>query len=156
MSNALDNWNYANDSRTQGPAKSPVLYFAGCGKCGTMNNEADEQACDCSDYEYVEQEMKLPMSWQVCLVCDGEGKHVNPSIDAGGISREQFHDDPDFAEQYWNGDFDQTCTRCNGRTTVPSVNWDALTPKQVELYEAQLSADAEYAAERRAEIMMGC
>jgi hypothetical protein len=54
----------------------------------------------------------------VCPVCDGEGKTVNPDIDAHGLTREDFIDDPDFAEAYRAGYYDQVCRGCHGRTTV--------------------------------------
>lgn len=129
---AIDNYNYANDMRTKGPAKAPVLYLP----------EGDEYL--------------LPTKWAVCPVCKGRGSHVNPSIDAGGICRELFDDDPDFADQYWNGDYDQTCTRCEGKRVVPEVDWDALSPENRELYEQQLRDEADCEAERMAEIRAGC
>lgn len=128
----IDDYNYACDPRTQGAAKPPILYL----------ENGDE--------------VELPMKWDVCPVCQGKGTHVNPSIDAGGISMECFHDDPDFYEDYMNGQYDQTCNRCNGRTTVPVTDWSAMSDEHRELYEAQLEADAAYEAERRAEMMMGC
>lgn len=129
---SLDNFNYHTDPRVCEAAEAPVLYL--------------EDG----------QEIPLPMSWVVCEVCNGAGKHVNPSIDAGGISAETFHDDPDFAESYMRGDYDQTCNRCRGRTTVPGVDWKQLTPEHRAAYEAQLEDDAAYEAERAAEIRMGC
>ena len=78
MNYAIDNWNYANDARTQGAAKKPVLYYLGCRNCGET-----EQECACGSYEEVDLETALPMKWAVCPVGEGEGKHVNPSIDAG-------------------------------------------------------------------------
>ncbi len=128
---SLENYNYAADCRTQGPAKAPILYM-------------DDGS-----------EVELPTCWRVCSVCDGDGKHVNPSIDCGGISAEQFHEDPDFAEEYFSGTYDVTCNRCKGRTTVKGVDWDALTNEQRKLYEQQLRYDADYEAERLSEIRMG-
>ncbi len=161
MNSAIDNWNYANDARTQGAAKKPVLHFAGCDKCGEPVKYVGPPykmlaTCDCADFEYCEQEIELPTTWGVCPVCRGEGKHVNPSIDAGGISREQFHDDPDFAEQYWNGTYDQTCTRCEGKRVVPVVDRAAMTADQVRLYDEQLDDEAAAHAEHLAEIRAGC
>lgn len=146
----VDDYNYATDPRTQGAVERPKLSFYGCDKCGTPG-----EACDCPDYEGVDIEEEMPMTWGVCHLCEGEGKHVNPSIDAGGISAEQFYDDPDFAESYMRGDYDQTCNACNGRTTVPVINWDALDDDHRKAYEEQLRADADYEAERLAEIMAG-
>ena len=54
-------------------------------------------------------ERQIPTRWAVCPVCDGKGSHVNPSIDSGGLTGEDFADDPDFAESYRRGDYDQPC-----------------------------------------------
>ena len=63
--------------------------------------------------------------WMICPVCEGEGSHVNPSIDAHGISPEEFHQDPDFAEAYFSGAYDVSCKNCRGSGKV-------LTAKQAE------------------------
>lgn len=131
MNNAIENYNIAHDIRTTEQLKHPVLFM-------------DDGS-----------EVELPMKWEVCHVCNGEGKHVNPAIDAGGLSAEM-QDDPDFIDGYMGGVYDVACNACSGRTTVPACDWDALTPEQAELYKAQLQADAECEAERLAEIRMGC
>jgi hypothetical protein len=56
--------------------------------------------------------------YQVCPVCDGEGKTVNPNIDAHGLTREDFDEDPDFAEDYMSGRYDITCAACNGLRVI--------------------------------------
>lgn len=100
--------------------------------------------------------VELPWTWEVCPTCNGAGKHVNPSIDAGGLTGEDLAQDPDFADAYFDGRFDQTCSQCGGRSTVPAVDWDRLTPLQEAAYTTQLDADADYHAERMAEIRAGC
>jgi len=154
---AIDNLNYASDPRTQGEAKAPELCYWGCANCGEPE---DQCACDRrgGSYEEVDITIKLPSKWAVCPVCDGEGKHVNPAIDAGGIT---IYDDrgdyePDFAEQYWNGTYDQTCTRCNGKRVVPVVDLDVMPSWMQREYERDQREEAEYRAERLAEIRAGC
>lgn len=51
--------------------------------------------------------------WIICIVCDGEGKVVNPAIDSNGLTAEDF-EDRDFAEAYRTGQYDVTCTACQG------------------------------------------
>lgn len=128
---ALENYNIASDPRSQGPAEVPVVY---------MDDGTEEP---------------LPMKWALCPVCDGKGSHVNPSIDACGVSREQFEDDPDFAEQYWNGTYDQICTRCKGRTTVPVIDEDSCDSLLLAMYRRQLQDQADDRACQLAEIRMG-
>lgn len=65
------------------------------------------------------QKPKGPHHWEVCDLCEGRGKVVNPSIDASGLSAEDFAEDPDFAEGYMSGRYDIVCPQCRGRTTIP-------------------------------------
>jgi hypothetical protein len=91
----------------------------------------------------------------VCPVCDGNGSHVNPAIDCNGLTAEDFADDPDFAEDYFRGAYDQPCNRCGGRSTVRVLDRDACPADLLALYDADAQADAEYDAIRLAEIRMG-
>lgn len=61
----------------------------------------------------------IRVRFEVCPLCDGRGRHVNPSIDAHGLTREDFDEDPDFAESYFRGDYDETCNLCRGEKVVP-------------------------------------
>lgn len=100
-------------------------------------------------------EHELPTVWEVCPVCDGNGSHVNPAIDCNGLTAEDFADDPDFAEDYFRGAYDQPCNRCGGRSTVRVLDRDACPADLLALYDADAEADAEYDAIRLAEIRMG-
>lgn len=44
------------------------------------------------------EEIEIPAEYDVCGTCDGRGSHVNPSIDAHGISPEEFAEDPEFID----------------------------------------------------------
>jgi hypothetical protein len=68
-----------------------------------------------------EEGNELPHKWVVCPLCEGRGKHANPSIDCCGLTAEDFDTDPDFAEAYMSGAYDVECRHCGGRTTVPEV-----------------------------------
>ncbi len=127
---AIEDMNYYNDQRTLPAARQPILF--------TDDGE----------------EIELPMKWVVCGICNGKGKHVNPSIDAGGLSAEMM-DDVDFLDDYHAGTYDVTCNGCNGRTTVPAVDWDALTPEQSAAYKSQLQDEADDLACQRSELAMG-
>lgn len=120
----LEDMNYARDARNCERDEAPVLFL----EDGT--------------------EKTLPTTWVVCHVCNGAGTHVNPSIDCGGISAEEMHDDPDFAEDYFAGTYDIACNRCGGRTTERAVDWDRLSEADAKAYRQQLADDA--AGEREA------
>lgn len=130
----IENLNYLNDSRTQGPAEAPMLRIYD----------------DDDDYE----EVALPMKWGVCDVCNGEGKHVNPSIDCGGLSLTH-QDDPDFLEDYLGGSFDIPCNQCSGKRVVQEIDEGRMSEEQLELWNQQRQDDYECRMEQRAEMMMG-
>jgi hypothetical protein len=132
MNPYIERLNYYRDERTRGPIEKPVLYHE-------------------DGYEE-----ELPCTWVVCPRCNGEGTHVNPSIDAGGLSSEDFYEDPDFAEDYMSGVYDVPCSGCGGRTTVQGLDWDALDDVTREAYERQLEEEAAAEACRRAELSLGC
>src|SRR5512146_1402066 len=66
-----------------------------------------------------EEEREIPVEFQMCDLCEGKGKHVNPGVDQHGISPEEFAEDPDFYEDYRSGVYDVACYKCGGRRVVP-------------------------------------
>lgn len=126
----IEDLNYYNDPRTQGPAgETPVLYLG-------------------------DEEIKLPTHWEVCDLCHGEGSHVNPAIDCGGLG-DEFADDPEFRENYLAGVYDVPCNRCEGKRVVKAVNWDALSDEHREAYEDQVQARYDERMESLAELRCG-
>ena len=96
----------------------------------------------------------LPHRWEVCPLCNGEGKHVNPSIDCNGLTAEDFDEDPDFAEDYMSGMYDVQCRQCGGRTTVPVVDVGRCTFAQKRVL-VQMRRIQRWQAESRREAAMG-
>jgi hypothetical protein len=132
----IDNLNYARDRRNCRPAAVPTIY-------------------DGEDVDGDPVYRDLPYRWEVCPVCEGRGSYVNPAIDCGGISRDDFDADPDFEESYRGGAYDMTCVHCQGRTTVPAIALDRLTQAQAEAWEAQQRGDDDVRAMELAEIRRG-
>ena len=130
MNQHIENLNYYHDRRVTARAPETVLYTE-------------------------EGEIELPTKYEVCDLCHGEGKHVNPAIDCGGLSREDFDEDPDFAENYMSGMYDVPCNQCHGRTTVKVVDRDALSPELREAYDRQLQDLSDERAEHMAELAAG-
>ena len=102
-----------------------------------------------------EVEHTLPCRWEVCPTCDGNGTHVNPSIDAHGLTREDFDDDPGFAEDYHGGVYNVICYECGGRRVVAVPDENRSDPAVLKTFNDEVQAEADYraicAAERRAE-----
>lgn len=90
--------------------------------------------------------------YEVCDVCDGRGTHVHPGVDSHGISAEEFHEDPDFAESYMSGHYDVQCYRCRGKNVIPVPDED--DPNIAE-YNECVHGHYEMLAEMRAEQRMG-
>jgi hypothetical protein len=85
--------------------------------------------------------------FEVCPTCKGRGEHVNPSIDANGLTREDFDQDPGFAEGYFRGDYNVACYLCDGLRVVP-VPLDEDVRHDIETYvRDQQSYRAEVLAE---------
>lgn len=70
--------------------------------------------------------------WIICPVCEGEGKHVNPNIDANGLSDDDFHDDPDFVEDYLSGVYDVGCNKCGGSGKMKASAVTAMYERHAE------------------------
>jgi hypothetical protein len=106
------------------------------------------------DEDGFEQTHELPATRVICSNCDGKGHHVNRAIDGHGISPEEFHRDPEFMEDYFNGVFDVQCDECRGAKIVLEVNRNTCDPELLKKWDAAwkdaAEARAEYEAERRA------
>jgi RecJ-like exonuclease len=94
----------------------------------------------------------LPHRWEICSRCRGEGKHCNPAIDGNGLTREDFDEDPDFAEMYFSGAYDVPCHECGGRGSVKVPDVSQMTFAQKRQYVLQLRGgrerDAAWESER--------
>jgi hypothetical protein len=101
-------------------------------------------------------DLEIPAVYAVCSTCEGKGSHVNPSIDAHGISADEFDEDPDFAESYWRGDYDVPCAECGGRRVSPEPDWDRMTPELKAKVEVWIEDFYAYQRECDMERRMGC
>lgn len=111
------------------------------------------------------QVFSLPLRREVCHTCDGKGTHVNPSIDAGGISDDDdfWYDDEAWEEgedgemgpvsRYHSGFYDVTCQTCLGKNVVLAIARERADPATLALWdemeEDRADLEREYAAERR-------
>lgn len=114
----------------------------------------DEQ----DDGSMLERSIVFPAAFAVCSTCRGKGTHVNPSIDAHGITREEFDDDPGFREDYFSGVYDVQCYECHGQRVVPFIITENLNEEQrraLEYIEMERKLDAEYDELSRLERIMG-
>ena len=97
--------------------------------------------------------LRLPTKFRVCPTCDGRGSYVNPAIDEHGISAEEMHDDPDFAESYFSGAYDVTCAECLGKNVIETIDQEKLVTssqtRRFKLFCAQIKERKEIEREDR-------
>lgn len=104
-------------------------------------------------------EVLIPVKFEVCHLCGGTGRHVDPNVDSHGICADEWDDmGPDGQEAYMSGAYDVTCYECSGRNVIPIPKEDSrLTKAQQELLKLindKQRADADYAAQCAAERRM--
>jgi hypothetical protein len=82
--------------------------------------------------------ISLPAKLEACGVCGGRGTHVNPSIDAHGITeseRERDWDDESW-EGYMGGAYDVPCYSCKGEKVIPVPDEAACSEEQIRIYRS--------------------
>lgn len=156
---AIANANYANDHRVRAAERGAWYKNVDVSrmKATVLLRWEDDESGD-----EEEREVEVPIKFEICPTCQGKGTHVNPSIDCNGLTAEDFAEDPDFAEDYFNGAYDQTCNECGGERVVPEINREGVNEETGKLIdevmrqlEAQREFEAQCHAERMAEIRFG-
>lgn len=141
-------------------AENPNLDF--CDRCWFVSDEVLAEARkELGDWVlhflYLEdKEHTIRLKWGVCGTCGGKGNHVNPSIDAHGISAEEFQEDPGFEEDYFRGVYDMNCYECGGRTTSPVIDEKRTPEETLRFMNDWFRSEASHRAETTAELRMGC
>lgn len=165
---SMDDYNYYNDPRvrakesdglTRDLSKMTLTWMR-----DVEDDECDDEECDDPECHVLkgssEIEVIFPGKFEVCPTCNGKGKHVNPSIDAGGIGEDDefWGDDEneDGESAYFSGRYDVTCYQCAGRTTWLVIDEAHADATLLAKYHKYQDDEAEYAAECRAERRMGC
>ena len=147
----LEDRNYYSDPRTN--VHRWYNSFDSKAMTVTVTVYFDDEGGDNYDCE---EEVTLPVRYEVCDLCDGKGSHVNPSIDCGGLTAEDFDEDPGFAEAYFNGGYDQPCNQCGGRRVVPVVDSGSCDPETLARFNDHMNLEAEMAAEDAYNRRWGC
>lgn len=98
----------------------------------------------------------LPSKFEVCWLCHGEGKHVNPAIDHNGVSADKFDDDPDFRDAYFSGVYDVPCNECHGKRVVKALDRKRCDPAHLKAYDEYKEQERMYAYEQMCEQRAGC
>ena len=153
----LEERNYWSDHRVIAGLKSPIYKVISTDQFKTkveLSESALEQMIDEGILpENHDGILEGQTKFEVCETCRGSGAVVNPSIDAGGLTPEDFDEDPDFHESYMQGDYDICCPECGGEKVVPRVIFhDEKIAEGIRKCEI---AEAQYAREIACERSMG-
>jgi hypothetical protein len=144
---SIEDRNYYGDSRVRAGERGD--WFSSLDE---KHNKATVTLFDGDD----EEEVEVPVKLEVCPTCEGRGKHVNPSIDAGGLSRDDFDEDPDFREEYMSGMYDVSCYECSGKRVVPVIDEDHCDAAILKRIHAKQEEDEDFRRLQEAERRMGC
>lgn len=107
-----------------------------------------EPCCGCGNCV---EEVTVRFTWVLCPTCRGRGRHVNPSIDAGGITESEMEElGPEFLSDYRAGVYDIPCNGCNGLRVVPVPAETGHLGERIRRYLTSLEEEAaeEYRAAR--------
>lgn len=134
----LDNLNYANDSRTiqnhveeinirlvpthRNTARVHIIDLDFAERFNALNiDDANVQFKSDDSFDLHENEVIIHhVSTEPCLcsTCRGYGTVVDPAIDSGGLTQEDFDNDPGFEEDYFSGIHDISCPKCKGDKVI--------------------------------------
>lgn len=98
-------------------------------------------------------ETPVQFKWCICGGCDGSGKS---SAYLGAFTRENLDDQGDeFCEDYFAGNYDRACDRCEGTGKVQIADRKAMSRADLAIWDEQRCAEAEDRACQAAERRMG-
>ena len=154
---SIEDFNYANDYRVR-VAHSRVYTLRGNYIVfGEIDTEyAPQEVLDMGQLDDEGYCLWIPVQmgpYEVCGCCGGRGSVVDPNIDCGGITPDEFADDPDFEEAYFNGRYDIPCPECRGLRVVRHPELPEALARWVRELERERDEDYD---DRLAEIRFGC
>ena len=98
---------------------------------------------------------EVPGKYEVCGRCMGTGV-TEPDGFSDGFTRDDFADDPDFAEDYFQGRYDVQCSECKGlRVVIGPDCFKEEDKKKLEAYYENAQNEAEFHRECEMERRMG-
>jgi hypothetical protein len=159
---SLENFNYYRDPRVIAGMRSRAWTIESATRGGvTLTLHEDLVETLVADGVYPADwtgELTVPAQAVVCGTCDGHGKVVNPSIDAGGIADDDDfwaddYDDETGESRYHRGDYDVPCPECRGLRVVFEPELPPAVSAAVEAWQVEEDA---YLRECLAERRMGC
>lgn len=165
MRHYIENLNYCSDRRVLAAEATPLFEnfdertmcaeFVTEERCAYCSDHYNVECAACGGAGAAEKRELVRMKFDCCDLCSGKGTVVNPSIDCGGLTREDFDEDPGFLEDYVGGAYDITCPQCRGKRVHPVIDMKATTPELVARIQAREREEAAFQRECAAERAMG-
>ena len=157
---ALERMNYYSDPRVISAMTDSCFSVKQIGRHHVLV-EFDEyiwetlQSEDLVPEEDDSMQLELPGKWAICHQCEGSGRMVNPSIDCGGITQDEWYDwDEDDREGYFSGRYDVSCSVAGCQDgKVFSPVFPPLIAQEIEDREREAADDAR---QRAMELRYGC
>ena len=131
------------DTRDMAAAVSDMPFEAEVGKNGEITWVDEEKKVGPwrAGFFWVTRTFVMPTTRELCWLCNGDGKHVNPSIDSNGItSSEMAEMGPEFEEDYFSGVYDMVCNACKGERWTLVPDFDAADSGAVAAWQASREA----------------
>jgi len=115
-------------------------------------NEVDKSRMRARFYwPEADEEIWVPVRFDVCKSCDGRGSYVNPNIDRNGLTSEDFDEQgEDFREDYFSGTYDVPCGECEAERVVPV--YTGGSPFIAEAIAQSITDSGNYLEEQEAEM----
>lgn len=95
-----------------------------------------------------ETKITVPAKYEVCHECDGTGRVLCDGLRGVAFSSDEMHEDPDFAEGYFRGDYDVHCDVCKGKRVELAPDEEKLTKRQKLLWALHQDEQNRIASER--------
>jgi hypothetical protein len=109
MYDGLEERNYANDHRVLALGKRWWASVDEDRMVAMIETEAKPWVHTMVRFEYI-----------TCPTCEGKGTHVNPSVDASGLTGDDMSD-PDFRDDYLSGVYNVPCYHCHAKRVIPQA-----------------------------------
>ncbi len=98
--------------------------------------------------------LEIPKHIIVCPDCGGKGRTLTASL--RGDVTDMVREDPDFAEDYFGGAYDETCRTCGGRNVIEEADYERLPADAKARFEELMQEEIDYRRCVEAERRMGC
>ena len=151
---SIEEWNYWKDARVQHSMR--IEYYKVNEAEGTVTL-SDSVFDRCVEEGFLEKDhngvLRTEFKYKLCNMCKGSGEVCNPSVDASGITQDQFEEDPQFEEDYIKGRYNIQCPTCKGLR----VEREPSLPKEIQnIINKEAEEDREYIRHCALEQALGC